>query len=98
MCQIDLFKINFKRIFDIKYILFNCDSFRQTHPEYFQTNNLKDLFKNIKPGDILSFLKKKKKTNFSLKSDKINLTKIWCNIIKYYKNSYPRPYIEDKTI
>ena len=36
----------------------HCDSFRRTRPKYFQTSNLKDIFKNIKPEDILSFLKK----------------------------------------
>ena len=35
----------------VKYILWNC--FKQTLPKYYQTNDQKDLFKNIKPKNIL---------------------------------------------
>ena len=41
----------------VKHILINCDSFCQIHPKHYQTNNLKNLFKNSKPEEILSFLK-----------------------------------------
>ncbi len=41
----------------VKHIFINCDRFRQICPKYYQTNNLKDLFKNSKPEEILSFLK-----------------------------------------
>ena len=41
----------------VKHILINCDRFRQIHPKHYQTNNLKNLFKNSKPEEILSFLK-----------------------------------------
>ena len=41
----------------VKHILINCDSFSQICPKHYQTNNLKDLFKNSKPEEILSFLK-----------------------------------------
>ena len=41
----------------VKHILINFDRFRQIHPKYYQTNNLKNLFKNSKPEKILSFLK-----------------------------------------
>ena len=40
----------------VKHILINCDKFRQIRPKYYQTSNLKDLFKNTKPEEILSFL------------------------------------------
>ena len=33
----------------VKHILINCDRFRQICPKYYQTNNLKNLFKNSKP-------------------------------------------------
>ena len=69
----------------VKYILLNCDSFRQTHPKYYPTSNLKDLFKGTKLEDTLSFPKEKNKKTFSSKSHQINLfTKIWPNVIKYY--------------
>ena len=41
----------------VKRILINCDRFRQIRPKHNQTNNLKNLFKNSKPEEILSFLK-----------------------------------------
>ena len=41
----------------IKHILLNSEIFRLTHPKYYQTSNTKDLFKNTKLDDILSFLK-----------------------------------------
>ena len=41
----------------VKYILINCDRFSQICPKHYQTNNLKNLFKNSKPEEILSFLK-----------------------------------------
>ena len=59
MCKIPL---------TIKHDLLNCDSFRQTCPKYYQTSNIKVLFKNTKSEDILSFLKN---TNL--------FTKIWPN-------------------
>ena len=40
-----------------KHILLNCDSFRQNRPKYYQTSNLKDLFKITKPEDILNLKK-----------------------------------------
>ena len=53
--------------------------FGQIRPKHYQTNNLKDLFKNFKPEEILSFLKE------------INLfLKILLNVIKHNQNSYPR--------
>ena len=48
MCKIPL---------TVKHILINCDSFRQICPKHYQKNNLKNLFKNSKPEEILSFLK-----------------------------------------
>ena len=41
----------------VKHILINCVRFRQICPKHYQTNNLKNLFKNSKPEEILSFLK-----------------------------------------
>ena len=41
----------------VKHILINCDRFSQIRPKHYQTNNLKNLFKNSKPEEILSFLK-----------------------------------------
>ena len=41
----------------VKHILINCDSFSQICPKHCQINNLKNLFKNSKPEEILSFLK-----------------------------------------
>ena len=41
----------------IKRILINCDSFSQIRPKHYQTNNLKNLFKNSKLEEILGFLK-----------------------------------------
>ena len=41
----------------VKHILINCDRLRQICPKHYQTNNLKDVFKNSKPEEILSFLK-----------------------------------------
>ena len=41
----------------VKHILINCDRFRRIHPKHYQINNLKNLFKNSKPEEILSFLK-----------------------------------------
>ena len=41
----------------VKHILINCDRFRRIRPKHYQTNNLKNLFKNSKPEEILSFLK-----------------------------------------
>ena len=41
----------------VKHILINCDSFSQIRPKHYQTNNLKNLLKNSKPEEILSFLK-----------------------------------------
>ena len=41
----------------VKHILINCDRFRWICPKHYQTNNLKNLFKNSKPEEILSFLK-----------------------------------------
>ena len=41
----------------LKDILINCNMFRQIRPKYYQTSNLKDLFKNTKPEEILCFLK-----------------------------------------
>ena len=38
----------------VKHFLLNCDSFRQTHPKYYQTSNLKDLFKNTKSEDSIT--------------------------------------------
>ena len=49
--------LNVQGTLTVKYILLNCNSFRHTHPKYYQTISLKDLFKNTKPEDILSFLK-----------------------------------------
>ena len=40
----------------VKYILINCDRFKQICRKLYQTNNLKDFLKN-KPEKILSFLK-----------------------------------------
>ena len=40
----------------VKHIILNCNSFRQTCPKYYQTSNLKDLFKNTKLVGILGFL------------------------------------------
>ena len=50
-----------KAPFTVKYILLNCDSFRQTHLKYYLTSSLKDFFLNSTPGEILGFLLKKKK-------------------------------------
>ena len=56
----------------VKHILINSDSFSQIRPKHYQTNNLKNLFKNSIPEEILSFLKE------------INLfIKILSNIIKH---------------
>ena len=56
----------------VKHILINCVRFIQIYPKHYQTNNLKNLFKNSKPEEILSFLKE------------INLfLKISSNIIKH---------------
>ena len=41
----------------VKHTLINCDRFRRICPKHYQTNNLKNLFKNSKPEEILSFLK-----------------------------------------
>ena len=41
----------------VKHILINCDRFRRIRPKHYQTNNLKNHFKNFKPEEILSFLK-----------------------------------------
>ena len=53
----------------VKPILINCDRFFQIRPKYYQTNNIKDLFKNTisssschaistdNPEEILSFLR-----------------------------------------
>ena len=60
----------------VKHILINCDRFRQIRPKDYQTNNLKDIFKNSKPEEMLSFLKE------------INLfIKILSNIIKHNQNT-----------
>ena len=48
----------------VKHILINCDRFTQIRPKHYQTNNLKDLFKNFKPDEILGFLKE---TNLFIK-------------------------------
>ena len=48
----------------IQHILVNRDGFRRTYPKYYQTGNLKYLFKNTKPEKILNFLKE---TNFFTK-------------------------------
>ena len=42
------------------HILINCNRVRWTCPKYYQTSNLKDLFKNVKSEEILSFLKETK--------------------------------------
>ena len=42
----------------VKHILLICDDFRQTCLKYYQTSNLKDLFKNTKPENFFFFLKK----------------------------------------
>ena len=42
----------------VKRIFLNCDSFRQTRLKYYLSRKLKYLFKNSKPEDFLSFLKK----------------------------------------
>ena len=42
----------------------NCNRFRQIRPKHYKTNNLKDLFKNSKPEEILSF---QKETNLFIK-------------------------------
>ena len=83
----------------IKHILLSCDNFRQTHQKYYQTSNLKDLFKNTKPEDNLSFLKNQlfhpnlTKSNFSLKSDQI-----WSNtIIKTHTLNPKKPTQKTKT-
>ena len=56
----------------VKHILINCDRFRRIRLKHYHTNNLKNLFKNSKPEEILSFLKE------------INLfIKILSNIIKH---------------
>ena len=47
----------YKVLLPVKHILINCDRFRQIRPKHYQTNNLKNLFKNSKPEEILSFLK-----------------------------------------
>ena len=44
--------------------VFDCERFRQICSKHYQTNNLKDLFKNSKPEEILSFLKE---TNLFIK-------------------------------
>ena len=49
----------------VKYILIHCDRFRQIYPKYYLTSNLKDLFKNTKPKEILTFLKE---TNLFIKN------------------------------
>ena len=59
--------------------LINCDRFRKIHPKHYQTNNLKNLFKNSTPEEILSFLKE---INFFIK--------IYSNIIKHNQNSHPK--------
>ena len=41
----------------VKHILINCDRVRQICQKHYQTNNLKSLFKNSEPEEILSFLK-----------------------------------------
>ena len=51
------------KVLTIKHILINCDRFRQIRPKCYQTSNLKDLFKNTKLVEILSFLKE----NFFIK-------------------------------
>ena len=48
----------------VKHILINCDKFRWIRPKHYQTNNLKNIFKNSKPEEILSFLKE---TNLFIK-------------------------------
>ena len=48
----------------VKHILINCDWFRRICPKHYQTNNLKNLFKNSKPEENLSFLKE---INFFIK-------------------------------
>ena len=57
----------------------NCERFSQIRSKHYQTNNLKDLFKNSKPVEILNFLKE---TNLFIK--------ILSNIMKYNQNSYPK--------
>ena len=53
--HLNLLKREDTLICSVKHILLNCDSFRQTHPKYNLTSNLKDLFKNTEPKE-LSFL------------------------------------------
>ena len=45
----------------IEHLLLNHDRWKETCPKYYQRSNLKDIFKNSTPEDILIFLKKKKK-------------------------------------
>ena len=57
----------------VKHILINCERFKRICPKHYQTNNLKDLFKNSKPEEILSFLNE---TNLFIKiQPNINITK-----------------------
>ena len=48
----------------VKHILINCDRFRQIHLKYYQTSNLKDLFKTTNQKKSCSFLKE---TNLFIK-------------------------------
>ena len=49
--------LTYKVPLTVKHILINCDGFRRIRPKHYQTNNLKNLFKNSEPQKILSFLK-----------------------------------------
>ena len=55
----------------VKHILINCDRFWQIHSKHYQTDNLKNLLKNPKPEEILSFLKE---INLFIKIVKYNKT------------------------
>ena len=70
-------------LFFITWTLIN--SLKKTCPKYYQTSNLKDLFKNTKPEDVLSFIKE---TNV--------LIKIWSNIIKTHTLNL-KTHTKDKT-
>ena len=42
----------------VKRILINCERFRNFHLKHYQTNNLKNLFKNSKPEEIFKISKR----------------------------------------
>ena len=44
-----------------KHILLNCNNLKHIRTKYYQTRNLRDIFKNTNPENIFNFLKKKKK-------------------------------------